>query len=302
MESRKSLRIAGFPPGAQEKNIVDAAGSNWIALAVDDDQLAVLKLIVPRGRTVFPCPHLVADEQGKNWLVRPDATKNLLVSGNSSAKLPLIKDKGQSLCSPRGKTVIIAGFGAQQPLQKLDASDSKTTASIALPIQAEGEPRVALTPKADNTAVRSPTATGKFKQTILRPAGKPKTVARGALSRPRKDSLSVDNQPVAPLSAFAPKPPPEKMAPLPPDDRFGPKFASAPASASETSLVKPAWVRLKEKVSNRSSAESSSAARLEEIEILATPPAAWKLWLHRLLPPASVFLLALGSWQLAGGY
>ncbi len=302
MESRKSLKIAGFPSLTQEKNIVDAVGSNWIALAVNDDQLAVLKLIVPRGQTVFPCPHLVADEQGKNWLVRPDVAKNLLVSGNSSAKLPLIKDKGQSFWSPRGKTVKIAGFGAQQPVQKLDASDSKTTASIALPIQAGGELRVALTPKADNTAVRSPSVTGKAKQTILRPAGKPKTVARGALSRPRKNPFSADHHPVAPFSAFAPKPPPEKMAPPPPGDRFGPKFASAPASASETSLVKPAWIRLKEKVSNKSSAESSSPARLEEIEILSAPPTAWKLWLHRLLPPASVFLLALGTWQLAGGY
>ena len=302
MERRNTLKIAGAPSRSQEKNIVDAAGSNWIALAVNDDQLAVLQLIVPRGKTVFPCPHLVADEQGKNWLLRPDAAKNLVASGNESSKVPQIKDKGQSLWSPRGKTVKIAGFGVQQPLRELSPCDSKTQAPIGFPPQAGGPAKVIPASKADNTVVRSSAVTGKFKQTVLRPAGKPKTIALDTVNRPQKTPFSVDDHPIAPLSAFAPNSHPEKLAPPPPSDTSGPKFANVPASASETYLVKPAWARLKEKVSKKVSEESSPVASLEEIDIFATPPAAWKLWLHRLLPAASLVLLALGSWQLAGGY
>lgn len=297
METKNDIKITGFPPGPQQKSIVDKAGSNWIALAVDEAQLAVLKLIVPRGRTAFPCPHLVADKEGKNWLLRPETPK-LVESGKNHEKFPPRSGHSKTLVPTRRKMVKNAGLRIDMRTQRAKDSGIKlnppggTTSSEA----------IALAVKLDATSIRSAGAAKKLKVPAPKPAGKPQTAALAALTRPHVNPVIADRHPLTPASSFAPQLHPENLAPSLPEKISVSRPTDAPISTSETYLVKPAWARLKERVVNKSAAEPPEAKGRGDIEILTEPPAAWKLWLRRLLPAASVALLALGTLQLAGGY
>lgn len=298
METKNDIKITGFPPAPQQKSIVDKAGSNWIALAVDEAQLAVLKLIVPRGRTAFPCPHLVADEQGKNWLVRPEAPKLLLESGKNCEKFPPRNGNSKTLVPTQSKMVKNAGLGTDMRTQRAKDGGIKVTP----PGGATQSEATSLAVKLDTTSTRSAGAAKRLKVLAPKPAGKPQTAALAALTRPHKKPVIADRHPLTPASSFAPQLHPEKLTSALPEKISVSRPTNAPISTSETYLVKPAWARLKEKVVNKSAAESTEAKGEGDMEILTEPPAAWKLWLRRLLPAASVALLALGTLQLAGGY
>ena len=150
------------------------------------------------------------------------------------------------------------------------------------------------------TAMRSPGANSQLKKPLFKPAVNPPTaVLAGMTGSPRKPPFA-EIRAAAPPSVFAPRLEPGKAVSSPRPEYSAPAPAADSPSASETYLVKPVWARLKARASNR--AEASEQHDLEDIEILAEPAPAWKLWLRRMLPAASVVLLALGSWQLAVGY
>lgn len=297
METKHALKIPGYPQRNKQKNIVDAAGSNWIAMAVDAEQAALLKLIVPQGKITFPCPHLIADEQGKNWLLRPDSTQSSLGGRKYLPPGKLINGRGDDALSPPGKLVKNTGIKIAKPPRKPGVASAKSPGKIGVSTLKAGK---MLTPQLDLTAVRSPGANSRLKNPLLKPAGKPPAAALvGMAGSPRKPPFA-EVRAAAPPSAFAPKLEPGKAVSSSRPARSAPAPAGAATSANETYLVKPVWARLKAKASKQ--ADPSEPEGWEDIEILAEPAPAWKVWLRRMLPAASVALLALGSWQLAVGY
>lgn len=297
METKHALKIADGSQRSQQKNIVDATGSNWIAMAVDAEQVAVLQLIVPQGKTTFPCPHLIADEQGKNWLLRPDSPQSSLGGKKYLPPGRLISGRGDDALSPPGKLIKNTGLRIANPPRKQGGGSVNSPGKIGVSALKAGK---MLAPQLDMTAMRSPGANSKLKNPLLKPAGTPPAAALvGRGGSPRKPPFT-EVRAAAPPSAFAPKLEPGKASSSSRPERAAPAPAGAATSASETYLVKPVWARLKAKASNR--ADPPEQDGLEDIEILAEPAPAWKVWLRRMLPAASVVLLALGSWQLAVGY
>ncbi len=299
METKNGVKMAGFPLGVKQKNIVDKAGCTWIALSVDDEQLAVLQLIVPRGRISFPCPHLVVDKQGKNWLLRPQTPDFLLESGKNSGATSRLTGNTETQESVRKKIGQKSVLSTEMRTQR--SKDDGFKASLPGGGIGAHSGGFSLADKLDATTVRSAEAAGRIINTTPKLAGKPKTAAARSII-PQNNPVIVDRHPLTPASSFAPQPYPKKLAPAPPEKFPASQAAKVPVSANETFLVKPAWVRFKEKARNKSVAESAEAAGAKDMEILADPPPAWRLWLRRLLPTVSVALLALGTWQLAGGY
>lgn len=297
METKHALNIPTCPQRNKQKNIVDATGSNWIALAVDAEQAALLKLIVPQGRTIFPCPHLIADDQGKNWLLRPDYHQNLLAGNKNSQPAKIKSGRGLDAAAPGGKLVKTTALRIATAPRKLGIARDNSIEKLAV---SDPSAQKIVNPTLDLTAVRSPASDPNVKRPLLKPAGKPPAVAlavRPAL--PGKASFSAIPA-AAPPSVFAPKTETEKTGSPTRAAGGAPAPASSPASDSETYLVKPMWKRLKAKA--KWGTAVSEQSDLGDIEILTEPVAAWKLWLRRMIPPASVALLALGSWQLAVGY
>lgn len=299
METKHALNNPTCPQRRKQKNIVDAAGSNWIALAVDAEQAALLKLIVPQGRTIFPCPHLIFDDQGKNWLLRPDYPQNLLAANTNSQTAKLKSGRGLGALAPDGKLAKTTGLRIATAPRKIGIARANSVGKFAVS-DPSAQTNLNLNSSLDLTAVRSPATDLNVKSPLLKPAGKPRAVSlavRPAL--PGKASFAAKPA-AAPPSVFAPKTETEKTGS--PTRAAGgvPAPASAPASDSETYLVKPMWERLKAKAKRETKA--SEQTDFGDIEILTEPVAAWKLWLRRMIPPASVALLALGSWQLAVGY
>lgn len=296
METKHALNILACPQRGKQKNIVDAAGSNWIALAVDAEQAALLKLIVPQGRTIFPCPHLIADDQGKNWLLRPDYSQNLLAGNKNSQPAEIKSGRGLGAVAPGGKLLKTTGHRIETAPRKPGIARDNSVEKFAVSVPSTQK---IVNPSLDLTAVRSPATDSKGKNPLLKPAGNPPAVAlAGRPTLPGKP-LVAGKRVAAPNSVFAPKMEPEKTASPARAVGRAPAPASTLASANETYLVKPRWQRLKAKA-NRGAAVTEQT-NLGDIEILTEPVAAWKLWLRRMIPPASVALLALGSWQLAVG-
>lgn len=297
METKHALKIPAGSRRSQQKNIVDAAGSNWIALAVDAQQTALLKLIVPQGKITFPCPHLIADEQGKNWLLRPDNPQSSLGGKKYLSPGKLVSGREDDVLSPPGKLIKNTGLRVANPPRKQGVKNANSPGKIGVSALKAGK---MLAPQLDMTAVRIPGANSQLKRPLLKPAANPPTADLTGMTDSHRKAPFAEIRAAAPPSVFAPKlesgkavssSRPECSAPAPPADS---------PSASETYLVKPVWARLKARASNR--AEASEQHDLEDIEILTEPAPAWKLWLRRMLPAASVALLALGSWQLAVGY
>ena len=296
METKHALNILACPQRGKQKNIVDAAGSNWIALAVDAEQAALLKLIVPQGRTIFPCPHLIADDQGKNWLLCPDYSQNLLAGNKNSQPAEIKSGRGLGAVAPGGKLLKTTGHRIETAPRKPGIARANSVEKFAVSVPSTQK---IVNPSLDLTAVRSPATDSKGKNPLLKPAGKPPAVAlAGRPTLPGKP-LVAGKRVAAPNSVFAPKMEPEKTASPARAVGRAPAPASTLASANETYLVKPMWQRLKAKA-NREAAVTEQT-NLGDIEILTEPVSAWKLWLRRMIPPASVALLALGSWQLAVG-
>lgn len=296
METKHALNIPACPQRGKQKNIVDASGSNWIALAVDAEQAALLKLIIPQGRTIFPCPHLIADDQGKNWLLRPDYPQNLLAGNKNSQPAKIKSGRGLGAVAPGGKLVKTTGLRIGTTPRKPGISRANSVEKFAISVPSAQK---TVNSSLDLTAVSSPATASNVKSPLLKPAGEPPAVAlAGRPTLPGKP-LVAEKRVAASTSVFAPKMESEITDPPARTVGCAPAHASAPASASETYLVKPLWQRLKAKA-NRGTAVTEQT-NLGDIEILTEPVAAWKLWLRRVLPPASVALLALGSWQLAVG-
>lgn len=296
METKHALHIPACPQRGKQKIIVDATGSNWIALAVDAEQAALLKLIVPQGRTIFPCPHLIADDRGKNWLLRPDYSQNLLTGNKNSQPAKIKSGRGLGAVAPGGKLVKTTGHRIETTPRTPGIAGANSVEQFAVSVPSTQK---IVNPSLDLTVVRSPATDSKGKSPLFKPAGKPPAVVlAGRPTLPGKP-LVAGKRVAAPTSVFAPKIEPEKIGSPARAVGCAPAPASALASANETYLVKPMWQRLKAKA-NRGAAVTEQT-NLGDIEILTEPVAAWKLWLRRMIPPASVALLALGSWQLAVG-
>ncbi|MDU5541606.1 hypothetical protein [Varibaculum cambriense] len=296
METKHALNNPACPQRGKQKNIVDAAGSNWIALAVDAEQAALLKLIVPQGRTIFPCPHLIADDQGKNWLLRPDYPQNLLTGNKNSQSAKIKSGRGPGAVMPGGKLVKTTGLRIGTVPRKPGIASDNSVEKFAVSVRSAQK---TVNSSLDLTAVRSPATDSNVKSPVLKPAGKPPAVAlAGRPALPGKPVVAGKRL-ATPTSVFAPKMESEITGLPARAVGCAPAPESAPASANETYLVKPLWQRLKAKA-NRGTAVTEQT-NLGDIEILTEPVAAWKLWLRRVIPPVSVALLALGSWQLAVG-
>lgn len=296
METKCALKAAGDPGGYRQSKIEEQSGKNWVAVPVTEELLPVLQLIVPRGKTSFPCPHLIKDEHGENWLVRPFMC--LSETGSENLEKPRILASGSRTVFPkRGQSLKLAA----EPALKSRAKQQSGIDNTALVNDA-----FQLSPKGtNNTSTANP---GKIKAIDCLPqaAGKPKNPGMASLVS-RKTPVFRGCSFPAPASSFAPRIEKEKPAPAPPPKEIysQPDKFSAPeeavAASAETYLAKPAWKRLKAKATKHKTADLDEASGTADIEIFTQPPAAWKLWVRRLLPATSIALLAAGSWQLAGG-
>lgn len=297
MGTKCVLKTAGDPPGYRKKIIEAQAGNNWVAVPVAEDVVPVLQLIVPRGKTSFPCPHLIKDEQGKNWLVRP--FMHLGEGAQHDLETPRTGACGARAVLPaRGKVQQLMAVPAEKtPKKQRTGFDNTVLVSDAFQ----------LAPKLS----RQITAAGAEKVAAIsrapQAAGKPKNPQIN-LMVPKKTSSFSAPKLAASASIFAPAQDQENPAPAPsakagcyrPDNSPVAPAESAGETA-ETYLAEPAWKRLKAKATKKGTGDFGEAAKTADIEIFTAPPAAWKLWMRRLLPAVSIALLAAGSWQLVGG-
>ncbi|WP_122820984.1 hypothetical protein [Varibaculum vaginae] len=294
METKSALTTVKDHRGYHENKIEELVGENWVAVPVNAELLPVLQLIVPSGKTFFPCPHLIKDERGKNWLVRPNMRGNETVSKNIKKSL-LAARRARAEFSNGGQENI--NSPKKSLVESLNKFDNTVLARNAIQLAPSGVNQIFLADAEKNKDIDRP----------LRAAGKPKNPEINLPVRKRTPSFSVPKL-TPPVSIFAPQYEQEKPGSVSsakvgysPPNQSSESLVDPAADTAETSLAEPAWKRLKAKVVKKETGDFSGVAETADIEIFAAPPAAWKLWVRRLLPAISIALLAAGSWQLAAG-
>lgn len=335
METRCILKNAANPKVREQENRTDKSGRQWLAISVDTNALSILQQIVPSGKPHFPCPHLIEDAQGKNWLLRPvlrtgkgggeDAIAKPPSKGREIEKSMFLASgsaRKESTANVLDSTVLVGDSSsprlrenlqdlpAQGALEK-DAANLLEPAAIPktfsfVPAKPSNSPfseakKALPDPRGNPGALRG-------KNSLLHRAGNPLVIQTekpslfGASPAGSKRPSSFAPQ-VAVTEAGAIAPASSKKKPV-----VGLGFTDSSnleddcsVNAAETYLVKPAWERLKTKASGKASSKAAGIGGGDKVAIVAEPLEAWKLWMRPFLAFISVVLVLAGSWQLAGG-
>lgn len=335
METRCILKNATNSKVREPEIRTDKAGRQWLAISVDTNALSILQQIVPSGNPQFPCPHLIEDAQGKNWLLRPvlrtgrggggDAIENSLSKGGEIEKSMVLASgsaREESTANALDSTVLvgdISSLSLQENSQDLPFQGAlgKGVANILEPAAKPNTFSFVPAEPSNNPLFKAkkalPGAGGnsealRGKNSLLHRAGNP-PVIEGNNLLPFGAYPAGSKRP----SSFAPRISTNEAAVLAPASSqkkplVGSDFSDSSnleddssLNAAETYLVKPAWERLKAKASGKVSSKAAGIGGGDKVAIVAEPLEAWKLWMRPFLGFISVVLLLAGSWQLAGG-
>ena len=335
METRYILKNATNSKVSEQEIRTDKAGRKWLAISVDTNALSILQQIVPSGKPQFPCPHLIEDAQGKNWLLRPvlrtgrgrggDAIENSLSKGRELEKSMVLVSgsaREESTANALDSTVLVGDISSprlRENFQDLPAQGAlrKGAASFLEPAAKPNTFSFVSAESSNNPLSKAnkalPGAGGnsgalRGKNSLLHRAGNPSIVPAEKRSlfgespagskRPSSFAPQVE---VSEAGAIAPATSQKK-----PVGGFGFTDSSkleddSSLNAAETYLFKPAWERLKAKASGKASTKAADRGGGDKVAIVAEPLEAWKLWMRPFLAFISVVLVLVGSWQLAGG-
>lgn len=335
METRCILKNATNSKVREPEIRTDKAGRQWLAISVDTNALSILQQIVPSGKPQFPCPHLIEDAQGKNWLLRPvlrtgrggggDAIENSLSKGGEIEKSMVLvsgSTRKESTTNALDSTVLVGDISS--PRLRENFQDLPSQGALGKGVTNFLEP--AAKPNTFSFVPAEPSNNPLFKAKKALPGAEGNSEAlRG------KNSLlhRAGNPPIVPAekpslfgaslagskrpSSFAPQVSVnEARAIVPASSQQKPVVGlditdssnfedDSSVNAGETYLVKPAWERLKAKASGKKSGKAAGIGGGNKVEIVAEPLEAWKLWMRPFLAFISVVLVLAGSWQLAGG-
>lgn len=335
METRCILKNAANPKVREQEIRTDKAGRQWLAISVDTNALSILQQIVPSGKPQFPCPHLIEDAQGKNWLLRPVLRTGRGGGGEAIAKppskgreveksrfLPSGSAREESTANVLDSTVLVGGFSSprlRKNFQDLPAQGAleKGAASFLEPAAKPNTFSFVSAESSNNPLSKANKALPgagensgalRGKNSLLHRAGNPLII------QTEKPSLlgfspAGSKQP----SSFAPQVAVNEAGVIAPASSqknavvgFGFTDSSnleddSSLNAAETYLFKPAWERLKAKASGKVSSKAADKGGGDKVAIVAEPLEAWKLWMRPFLAFISVVLVLAGSWQLAGG-
>lgn len=335
METRCILKNAPNSKVREPEIRTDKAGRQWLAISVDTNALSILQQIVPSGKPQFPCPHLIEDAQGKNWLLRPvlrtgrggggDAIENSLSKGGELEKSMVLVSgsaREESTANALDSTVLvgdISSLSLQENSQDLpfQVALGKGVANILEPAAKPNTFSFVPAEPSNNPLSKAkkalPGAGGnsgalRGKNSLLHRAGNPPIVPAE-----KRSLFGVSPAGSTRPSSFAPRISANEAAVLAPSSSqkkplVGSDFSDSSnleedssLNAAETYLVKPAWERLKAKASGKVSSKAAGIGGGDKVAIVAEPLEAWKLWMRPFLGFISVVLLLAGSWQLAGG-
>lgn len=335
METRYILKNVTNSKVREQEIRTDKAGRKWLAISVDTNALSILQQIVPSGKPQFPCPHLIEDAQGKNWLLRPvfrtgrggggDAIENSLSKGRELEKSMVLVSgsaREESTANALDSTVLVGDISS--PRLRENFQDLPSQRALRKGAASFLEP--AAKPNTFSFVPAEPSNNPLFKAKKALPGAGGNS---GALRGKKSLLHRAGNPPIVPAekcSLFGVSPAGSKRP-----SSFAPQVAAneagdiAPVSsqkkplvglgltdssnleddsslnAAETYLFKPAWERLKAKASGKVSSKAAGIGGGDKVAIVAEPLEAWKLWMRPFLGFISVVLVLAGSWQLAGG-